>query len=89
MLALVAEMLVGLSAMAIAHRWSRVSFHVGIAAGACTVLCQIYGVAARPPVLLVVAVIAWARLRSGHHTLGQAFAGAILGVAAGALFAVL
>lgn len=84
-IALVAAMLAGAVPMTVLSRWSKISFHVGVAGGTAVILTLVLG-----PWLLLAAVpglvaVGWARVRAGRHSLGQVVVGAVVGCAAAAL----
>jgi membrane-associated phospholipid phosphatase len=54
----------------------KISVHTGFVAAATTTLTIVYGIAG-VPALLLVPLIAWARLRLGRHTPAQVAAGAL------------
>jgi membrane-associated phospholipid phosphatase len=87
LVALVVAMLGGLALTFAATRWwGKVSFHTAVAAGTATTLGLVFG-----PWLytswVLVATIAWSRVRLAEHTLAQSVLGAVLGaVAAGVIF---
>ena len=75
---LIACLLAAIAANAIGallNRRTKVSVHVGSAAGCATLLGWI-APAAAPLLAAAVALVGWARLRLGHHTLGQVVLGA-------------
>jgi membrane-associated phospholipid phosphatase len=67
----------------------KISIHCAVASGSVAILALTFG----PPVLigyLLVAVLAWARVAVGDHTVAQVVAGSVLGAAAAlAAYAVL
>ena len=79
MVALMASIAVGVACGWVITLWWKISVHAAIAAGAATVLTLVFG----PALLAVwslVAVIAWARVQVGDHTMAQVLAGVALGV---------
>ncbi len=86
LIALVVAMLAGLALTLIVTHWWKVSFHTAVSSGTATTLALVFG----PWLLLawlVVAVVAWSRVRLGDHTTAQAVVGAVLGaLAAGTVF---
>ena len=88
--ALVVAMLGGLAAMTAVSHWYKASFHLAVAAGVAVVLGLVLGWVAAMLLLPVLAVIAWARLRAGRHTLGQILVGLVVGaLAAGLIYPLL
>jgi membrane-associated phospholipid phosphatase len=87
-MALVAAMLAGLAltlGVTLLARW-KVSLHAAVAAGTATTLVLVFG---RWLLLawLAVALVAWARVRVGDHTVAQVLVGVGLGaLAAGTVF---
>ena len=79
-LILVAAFVAGLSAVVIfmgVNLWWKISLHTALVAAAVTLLVILYGsIAAVTAVLLP--LIAWARLKLGHHSLAQVATGALL-----------
>jgi membrane-associated phospholipid phosphatase len=61
----------------ITTRW-KISLHVSNIAGTATLVAVTYGVGASL-LLLLIPLVAWARIKIGAHTLWQALAGALLG----------
>jgi membrane-associated phospholipid phosphatase len=57
----------------------KISVHCATAAGVTTVIWMLLGTSL--PLLLVVPVLAWSRVRLRRHTLCQTIAGSVLGVA--------
>ncbi|MBO2464455.1 phosphatase PAP2 family protein [Actinomadura violacea] len=75
--AVMAAMLAGLAVtVPITLRW-KISFHAGVAAALVGILTLVFGPAVSIGWLLV-AVIAWSRVRLGDHTIAQVLAGAII-----------
>ncbi|HVA25337.1 MAG TPA: phosphoesterase PA-phosphatase, partial [Chloroflexota bacterium] len=80
MIALVAAMTVGLLvSLAITVLW-KISVHTAVVSGAVVIVALVFGpaFAALAP---LVALIGWARLERGDHTLPQVLAGAAIGAA--------
>jgi membrane-associated phospholipid phosphatase len=69
----------GLLMFLINTRW-KISAHAASTAGIAVIIWQILGTPAAP-VLLVIPLVAWSRVRLGRHTLLQVVAGAALGAA--------
>lgn len=84
LLALVAAMLVGLTVTLLVTQVWKVSIHASVAAGTAAILLQVFGAAALPAIPAV-AVIAWARTKTGDHTPAQVGAGCVLGALVAAL----
>ncbi|MFF4779034.1 hypothetical protein ACFY05_40040 [Microtetraspora fusca] len=83
MVAAVAAMLATLAIVGPVTHWWKISFHTAVASGSVVFLAHIWP--ALPVYLvggLLVAVIAWGRVRLGDHTAAQAVAGAAAGAAA-------
>ncbi len=59
------------------NRWWKISIHVASIAAAVTVLVIIYGLVAAWTILLV-PLVAWARVEMEHHSLTQVLAGGLL-----------
>ena len=78
-------MLVGLAVMTALSHWYKASFHGGVAAGSGTVLVVTLGWWAVVPVVALVAVVGWARVRAGRHSLGHVVAGVLVGTVTGVL----
>ncbi len=57
--------------------WWKISLHTAFVAASATVLVMLYGWAATVTVVLV-PIIAWARIELKHHSLAQAASGAVL-----------
>lgn len=72
----VAILLTGL-AFAGVNRWWKISIHVASIAAAVTALVIIYGVVVAGTILLV-PLVAWARVEMEHHSLAQVLAGGLL-----------
>ena len=83
--ALVAAMLAGAVPMSIVSRWSKASFHVGVAGGTAVILVLVLGPWWLAVVTPLLVVVGWARVRAGRHTVGQVVVGAALGCAAAAV----
>ncbi|WP_433145277.1 hypothetical protein ACQPZ8_01805 [Actinomadura nitritigenes] len=82
--AVMAAMLAGLAVtVPITLRW-KISFHAGVAAALVGILTLVFGPAVSIGWLLV-ALIAWSRVRLGDHTIAQVLAGAIVAGAAATL----
>ena len=88
MVAVVAAMGAGLATAIVITLRYKISVHALTAAGAAVILAVVFG-----PVLLltvpVAAAVCWARVRLGDHTTAQVASGAVAGVLAGLLFALL
>lgn len=81
-MAVIAGLLVG---MALTLRW-KLSFHSGSVAGGVTVLTIAFGPWALPLVVLV-PVVGWARVKIEHHTPAQVILGGVIGaIVTGATF---
>ncbi|WP_242882664.1 phosphatase PAP2 family protein [Actinomadura litoris] len=75
--AVMAAMLAGLAVtVPITLRW-KISFHAGVAAALVGILTLVFGPAVSIGWLLV-ALIAWSRVRLGDHTIAQVLAGAVV-----------
>lgn len=83
--ALVVAMLAGLAAMALVSLAYKASFHVAVVSGVATILAVEVGTTSGLVLLPLVALVAWARVRAGRHTTGQAVVGFIVGCAAAGL----
>ncbi len=85
--ALVAAMLAGLAAMTTVSHWYKASFHLAVAGGVAVILGLVLGWLSAVVLLPVLAIIGWARLRAGRHTVGQTVAGFLVGaLAAGVVY---
>ena len=67
----------GLVMFLINQRW-KISAHAAGASGIAVLIWQLFGLASTP-VLLLIPIVGWSRVRLGRHTLGQVIAGAVLG----------
>jgi membrane-associated phospholipid phosphatase len=67
----------GLVMFLINQRW-KISAHSAGVAGVTVLIWQLLGSAATP-ILLVIPLVGWSRVRLGRHTLGQVIMGAVLG----------
>jgi membrane-associated phospholipid phosphatase len=67
----------GLLMFLINQRW-KISAHAAGTAGIAVLIWQILG-AAGTPVLLIIPLVGWSRVRLGRHTLGQVIAGSAIG----------
>lgn len=79
-LVLVAAFVAGLSAIVVfmfVNLWWKISIHAAFIAALVTVLVILYGSIAAISVV-VLPPLAWARVESGHHSLAQVAAGALL-----------
>jgi hypothetical protein len=80
LVALVGSMAVGLSSSMLVTLFWKISVHAAVTTGAVVVLVLVFG-----PLflmlLVVVALVAWARVAIGDHTPAQALAGVVLGAA--------
>ncbi len=89
LVALVAAMLVGLVTSLFVTLFWKLSIHTAVSAGAILILVLVFGrgfFALAP----LVGLVAWARVVSGDHDVGQVLAGAALGATvAGVLFSLL
>lgn len=66
--------------------WWKISLHTAFVAALVTVLVILYGLVAVVSVVLI-PLVAWARIDAGHHSLAQVFIGALLAaVILGAVF---
>lgn len=83
--ALVVAMLAGLAAMALVSLAYKASLHVAVVSGVATILASAVGTSWGLALLPVVALVAWARVRAGRHTPGQAVVGLVVGCGAAAL----
>lgn len=80
--ALVVAMLAGLAAMALVSLVYKASLHVAVISGVATILAVTVGTEWGLLLLPLVALVAWARVRAGRHTPGQALVGFVVGCAA-------
>jgi hypothetical protein len=78
LIAMVVVMLAVLAAIAVVNRIWKLSAHSAVSAGSVIVLTILYGPAALAFILLV-AAIAWSRVRLADHTIAQVVAGVIVG----------
>ncbi len=89
LVALVAAMLVGLVTSLLVTLFWKLSVHTAVTAGALVILVLVFGrsfLGLTP----VVALVAWARVVTGDHDVGQVLGGAVLGTAvAGIVFSLL
>ncbi|GIJ76288.1 PAP2 superfamily protein [Micromonospora phaseoli] len=85
LVALVVGMLGILAAILAVNQVWKVSAHAAISAASVAALIFVFGPAATP-LLAVVGVVGWSRVRLGDHTLGQVVAGTALGPLVGAPF---
>lgn len=83
--ALVAAMVVGLLVMSVFTHWYKASFHAGVVAGSAGVLALVFGPLTLVGTLPVVALVGWARVRSGRHSIGQVITGGLVGAASALL----
>lgn len=67
----------GLIMFIINQRW-KISAHAAGTAGIAVLMWQLLG-AAGSPILLIIPIVAWSRVRLGRHTLGQVIAGSAIG----------
>lgn len=89
LVALVASMFAGLVVSLLVTLVWKMSLHTGVAAGSLVILVLVFGSAA-VALVPVVALIGWARIRLGDHSLTQVAVGAVVGAAvAGAVFSLL
>lgn len=84
-LALVLAMLAGLMTMTLLSTVYKASFHLAVAAGVAGVLGTICGWWVYPAAFVALAVVGWARMCTGRHTLGQVVIGAMVGWSAASL----
>jgi membrane-associated phospholipid phosphatase len=68
----------GLIMFIINQRW-KISAHAAGTAGIAVLMWQLLG-ASGAPILLIIPLVAWSRVRLGRHTLGQVIAGSAVGV---------
>lgn len=88
--ALVVAMLAGLGAMALVSLVYKASLHVAVVSGVATILAVTVGTAWGLLLLPLIALVAWARVRAGRHTAGQALVGFAVGCgAAGVVYPML
>ena len=78
-----AFMLASVALLALVTLAWKISIHCAVASGSVAVLAFSYGPLALPAYVLV-AVLGWARVSVGDHTVAQVVAGALLGAASGA-----
>lgn len=67
----------GLVMFLINQRW-KISAHAAGSAGIAVLICELLG-RVGAPVLLIIPLVAWSRVRLGRHSIGQVAAGAALG----------
>ena len=67
----------GLIMFIINQRW-KISAHAAGTAGIAVLMWQLLG-ASGSPILLIIPLVAWSRVRLGRHTLGQVIAGSAIG----------
>ena len=67
----------GLVMFLINQRW-KISAHAAGASGIAVLIWQLFG-AASTPVLVLIPIVGWSRVRLGRHSLGQVIFGAVLG----------
>jgi membrane-associated phospholipid phosphatase len=67
----------GLIMFLINQRW-KISAHAAGTAGIAVLMWQLLG-ASGSPILLIIPLVAWSRVRLGRHTLGQVLAGSAVG----------
>jgi membrane-associated phospholipid phosphatase len=79
-----AFMLASVALLALVTAWWKISIHCAVASGSVAILAFGYGPLVLPGYLLV-ALLAWARVAAGDHTVAQVVAGALLGAGSGAL----
>lgn len=84
-IALVVAMLAGLGAMTIVSHWYKASFHLAVAGGVTVIVGLVLGWLVVVPLVALVGLIAWARLRAGRHSRGQVLVGLVVGAAAAAI----
>jgi membrane-associated phospholipid phosphatase len=77
-------MLASVALLALVTVWWKISIHCAVASGSVAILAFGYGPLVLPGYLLV-ALLAWARVAAGDHTVAQVVAGALLGAGSGAL----
>ena len=77
--AVVVAMLAGLAAMTALSQWYKASFHAATASGASAMLFVVLGAWTLPATLSLLALVSWARVRSGRHTVGQVILGLLVG----------
>lgn len=78
MIALDIAMVATLMLCMLITRWWKVSLHTTVLAGAVAMVALLYG-AAWLPLVALVAVTGWSRVRLSDHTVSQVVAGALLG----------
>lgn len=83
--AVVVAMLAGLAAMTALSQWFKASFHAATASGAGAMLLVVLGAWTLPATISVLALVSWARIRSGRHTGGQVVVGLLVGAVAALL----
>ena len=83
--ALVVAMLAGLASMTAVSHWYKASFHLAVAGGVTVIVGLVLGWSALVPLVALLALIAWARLRAGRHSRGQVLIGLVVGAAAAAV----
>ena len=83
LMALIAAMLAGLLVSLLVTLVWKMSIHAGVAAGSLVILMIVFG-PAMLALLPVVALVGWARVRVGDHTLAQVAVGAVVGAAVAA-----
>lgn len=81
LVALVVTIFVGLLVIGAITRFWKASFHADVAATVAVVLAVMFGPATALVSVPLVALVSWARVRSGRHSLAQVIVGLALGVA--------
>jgi membrane-associated phospholipid phosphatase len=76
--ALACAMVATLVVCMVITRWWKVSIHAAVAGGAVAVVLLLYG-PVTAPLLAVVALVCWARVRVAAHTAAQVVVGALVG----------
>lgn len=85
LVALVAAMVAGLVVMSAVTHWFKASFHTGVVTGSAGVLALVFGPLTLVGMVPLAALVGWARVRSGRHSVGQVFVGGLVGVSSSLL----
>lgn len=79
LVALMGAMLAGLFVMSAVTHLYKASFHTGVVAGSAGVLALTFGPLTLIGLVPLTVLVAWARVRSGRHTMGQVLVGGLVG----------
>lgn len=80
--ALVVAMLAGLALMTLVSLAYKASFHAAVLSGVSAVVALNVGPVWALPLVPLLVLVGWARIRAGRHTLAQVLVGTLLGAAA-------